>query len=56
MKFLTSATVVSLILAAQNVMAMNPVPGGGSKVPEPGVWALLGIGAAVFVARRFMKR
>lgn len=53
MKLLTSATLVSLMLSAQNVLAQV---GSGKALPEPGVWALLGIGAAAFAARHFMKK
>lgn len=58
MKFLTSATLFSMLIAAQNAMATIPGvdPGTGSKMPEPGVWALMGIGAVALIARRFMKR
>lgn len=53
MRILTSATLLSLMLSAQNVLAL----GGGTKpVPEPGVWALLGAGVVAYAVRRFMKR
>lgn len=54
MKLFQSAAVVSFLVLAQNVLA-----GGGTqpgKVPEPGFWALMGIGAVAFVARQLMKK
>lgn len=55
MKFLTSVTLISLALTAQNAMAQL---GGGTKgsVPEPGIWALMGVGAAAFAVRHFMRK
>lgn len=32
----------------------NPIP--GNRVPEPGMWALLGIAAAAVVVARFIGR
>lgn len=54
MKLFQSAAVISFLVLAQNVLA-----GGGTqpgKVPEPGFWALMGIGAVAFVARQLMKK
>ncbi|MCB1802112.1 MAG: PEP-CTERM sorting domain-containing protein [Gammaproteobacteria bacterium] len=55
MKFLTSASLFSMLIVAQSAFAQVD-PGTGSKMPEPGVWALMGIGVVALIARRFTKR
>ena len=56
MKLLASATFISLLLAAQNLLAQIN-PGDGSKdLPEPGVWALMGIGLVAAAVHHFKKR
>lgn len=51
MKLVTSA--LTTLFFAGSALAQTKPP---TEVPEPGVWALMGIGLAVFAARHFTKR
>lgn len=52
MKLITSASTLTALFYAGTAFAQTKPPG----VPEPGVWALMGIGIAAFAARHFMKK
>ena len=52
MKLMTSASTLISLLYAGSAFAQTKPPG----VPEPGVWALMGIGVAAFAARHFFKK
>ena len=56
MKFITSATLISLLFTLQNAYAMGGGSGGKTTaVPEPSTWALMGIGLVALLARHFWK-
>lgn len=52
MKLMTSASALMAFFYAGSALAQTKPPG----IPEPGVWALMGIGVAAFAARHFMKK
>ena len=50
MKLITSASALMALFYAGSAFAQT------KPVPEPGVWALMGIGIAAFAARHFTKK
>ena len=53
MKLITAIPALSALFFAGAALAQSKPPG---QVPDPGVWALMGVGAIALIARYFAKR